>query len=284
MGWRLKVARLALLNHIPFGEGLRRLKRQWLGYEPDPRNLRGTLHDLERMKAALQAIGRSFVGARVLEIGSGWFPTIPITLALGGARQVMLSDLTPHMDTITFDATLRFLRQAAPDDARLSGIRRFEDLPLTYLAPFDVAAIPDGSIDVVTSRTVLEHIPPDDLSSLLRALHPKLAPDGLMVHLIDNSDHLEHGDKSISKINFLTWSSRKHAAVNALIKMGENRLRHHQYAPLFEAAGYRIVSAAADIHEPTRAAAASLRLVAPFDRMSPEQLAVMTSLYVLARA
>jgi len=171
-----------------------------------------------------------------------------------------------------------------PANRTLHAIDTIDDLPITYLAPFDPSAVPDGSVDFVISRTVLEHIPPDDLVNLFLALRPKLSPQGLMIHLVDHSDHLEHTDKSLSKINFLTWSVRKHAFVNSLTREGENRLRHHEYLPVFEMTGYQLVTTIADVHEPTRAIAKSLPLVAPYSDMTSDQLATLSSLYVLAPA
>jgi SAM-dependent methyltransferase len=282
MDWRLKVATQAVLNRVPFGQALRRLKRRHFGYEPDDANLRETLVHLGQMKAALEAQGRSFEGATVLEIGSGWFPTIPIMLSLGGAKQVLMSDLNRHMDEVTFAATLRFLKRVQPSNPDLEAIGALTDLPIRYLAPFDLDDIPDRSLDLVVSRTVFEHIPPNDLARLLRGLRPKVAAGGLMVHLIDHSDHLEHVDKGISKINFLTWSRSKHALVNFLMRDGENRMRHHEYQGLFEAAGFDVLSASAQIHPPTRDLAKTLPLAAPFASFSPDQLAALSSIYVLA--
>lgn len=281
MDWRLKVGRQAVLARLPFGQALRGVKRRLLGYRPDPDNLGQTLKNWSQMRAALSHTGGSIEGATVLEIGTGWFPTIPILQCLQGARRVFMSDLNVHLDDVSFAATMDFLRQVDPGDARLRAIQSRADLPLTYLAPFDVNAIPDGSIDLVTSRTVLEHIPPDVLLDLFKALRPKLSARGRMVHLVDHSDHLEHSDKSISKINFLTWPDGRHAWINRLTREGENRLRHHEYPPLFAQAGYRVVLEQHKVHEPTRQLAKSLPLQPHYAAMTPEQLATMSSLYVL---
>lgn len=97
-----------------------------------------------------------------------------------------------------------------------------------------------------------------------------------MVHIIDHSDHLEHTDKSISKINFLTWSKGKHALINFLTKEGENRLRHHEYRRIFENSGFRVISATTEVHESTRQIAKTLPLVAPYSEMPPDQLAALS--------
>jgi hypothetical protein len=83
-------------------------------------------------------------------------------------------------------------------------------------------------------------------------------------------------------INFLTWSRRKHALVNFLMKDGENRLRHHEYQPIFEKAGYDVLRSISEVHAKTRAEVESLPLVEPFSSMSPDLLATLVSFYVLA--
>ena len=168
MGWRLKVAKQAFLGRVPFGQSLRSVKRRYFGYKPDSGNLRDTLSHLKQMQEALNALNRSFEGATVLEIGSGWFPAIPIMLAVGGAKRVIMTDLNQHMDAITFDATLGFLREFFPTNKRLKAITSQNDLPITYLAPFDLNAVQNGTVDFVLSRTVLEHIPQTYLPICLR--------------------------------------------------------------------------------------------------------------------
>ena len=144
------------------------------------------------------------------------------------------------------------------------------------------AAPPLADEHTAAITEVFEHIPPNDLVRLLRGLRPKVAAGGLMVHLIDHSDHLEHVDKGISKINFLTWSRSKHALINFLMRDGENRMRHHEYQDLFETAGFDVLSASAQIHPPTLELAKTLPLASPFASFSPDQLAALSSIYVVA--
>ena len=105
-----------------------------------------------------------------------------------------------------------------------------------------------------------------------------------MVHLIDHSDHLQHLDPSISRVHFLTWTPTFHSWVNKLIREGENRLRHHQYRPIFRRAGYEVISESTETDERTRSSCGGLAMTAPFNDMTPEQIAIMTSVYVLRRA
>ncbi|MGC2456570.1 MAG: class I SAM-dependent methyltransferase [Gallionellaceae bacterium] len=280
MDWRLQIIKKTLLGRIPFGNSLRQLKRRIFGYKPDPDNLVNTVENLKQMQFELNSIERSFRKSTVLEIGSGWFPAIPLMLAMEDINHLYMTDLTPHMDEVTFKATLEFLRRQFPD-AIPKRISRIDDIPASYLAPFDPDQLPDKSIDYIISRTVLEHIPPKEIIDFFSILRPKLAPDGLMVHLIDNSDHLEFNDKSITRINFLTWSKRKHALINFLMQDGENRLRHHEYPSLFKKAGFSVRSEKAIIHDATNEIAKTLELSLPYSEMAPEQLSVLTSIFIL---
>jgi len=284
MDWRLVVAKKALAARVPFGDALRHAKRRRVGYRPDLGNLETTLENYADIHAAALRAGRPVAGARVLEVGSGWFPLIPILLCLDGAREVVMTDLNRHMDEITFSAAIDYLRESYPERTALHDIRRLSDLPLRYLAPFAPADVTDGSVDLVVSRTVLEHIEPDPLVALLGALRPKLAAGGRMVHLVDHSDHLQHIDRGLSPVNFLSWDTGRHRLVNRLIGEGENRLRHHQYPPLFERAGLDLVFDQGAPHPATLASLRGLKLAPPFDGMSAEQLSVLVSMYALKAA
>ena len=66
--------------------------------------------------------------------------------------------------------------------------------------------LPDASLDVVTSRAVLEHVPPDVIQDIFNESFRLLNANGLACHIIDNSDHWQHGDLRLSRVNFLRFS------------------------------------------------------------------------------
>jgi SAM-dependent methyltransferase len=59
--------------------------------------------------------------------------------------------------------------------------------------PAVLAAIPDGSVDLVVSEVALEHVRREDLVALLAQLRRVTAPGGLGLHWIDFHDHLGGG-------------------------------------------------------------------------------------------
>ena len=290
--WKLHVAKTALRERLPLRRQARQLKRRLRGYEPDPSNIGSTLEDLARLAAVMGRRGLRFHGT-VLEIGAGWFPLAGILVRTLGAERVLLADIEPHMDATTFRAARATALSRTDRIAELFGIAADSvrqllataespsDIGLEYRAPFDLSAIPNGSVDIVMSRACLEHIPVPDLRRLMADLRPKLAPDGIMAHAIDHGDHLAYADRSINRLHFLTWSEARHKIVWRLMKGGENGLRDGEFARLFADAGYEVLASEGEVHEPTLRGIGRLQFRPPYDGMAPEELATLTSWFVL---
>lgn len=281
MNWKTLLIKKTLVGRLPCADNLRKLKRKISGYPPKVKNMELTIRSYERIKTALEKSGSIIKGSTILEIGSGWFPTIPILLARDGAKKIFMSDLNVHADNITFKETVNYLKLRFPDNDYIQKITDFSLLPIVYLAPFNPLEINDKSIDIIMSNTVLEHIPRSDLFNLFSSLRSKVSDNSRMVHLVDHSDHFEHFDKSISRVEFLTWSEEKHTLINYLIKDGENRMRHHEYHQVFRDSGFKIIDEQVDLDEKTKKVVETLELVYPYSKMLPEQLAILTSIYVL---
>jgi hypothetical protein len=290
MDWRMQIVTRAIKARIPLADTVRRVKRAIAGYRPNDSNINSTLHSLRGLKAMMDRHGVELRGAAVLEIGSGWFPIAPMILKLSGAKTVYLTDIVRRIDTGTFETARQIVAKNFLSLAEAFGWQagahqelnriRLEDF--NYVAPFQPEVIEDGSLDLVLSRAVLEHIPVTDLRLLLLQLRPKLKSTAHAAHAIDNSDHYEHHDKTISRVNFLTWTERRHRLIYWLAgNNGENRLRHHEYAAMFRETGYRILAEDADVDAKTLNALPNLSLQEPYRSMHPEQVAALSSYFLL---
>lgn len=60
------------------------------------------------------------------------------------------------------------------------------------------------------SRDVMEHVAPNTLGAIFRESARVLSPRGVACHIIDESDHWQHGDTSITRVNFLRFSDIQH--------------------------------------------------------------------------
>ena len=114
---------------------------------------------------------------------------------------------------------------------------------IQYLAPLDAAntTLLDNSVDYHISTNVLEHIPGEVLKNIFIEAKRILKDKGIAIHFIDMSDHFEHQDKSISKINFLRFSDNEWSYIAGNQFAYCNRLRVNDYLNLFNELRFDIV-------------------------------------------
>lgn len=214
--------------------------------------------------AQLASVKKSLVNAMVLEVGTGRRIALPIAYWLMGAQRVITVDLNPYLKAELVYEDIAHI-QAHPDgvrsqlgghldedrlDALLAFASRRWDLSellrfcgIEYISRADAAALslPAEAIDVHTSYTVLEHIPPATLIEILKEARRVLKPDGVAAHFIDYSDHFAHSDKSLSLIHFLRFSEQEWSELVRSRFMYMNRLRHDDMIELFRRAGHRLL-------------------------------------------
>lgn len=304
--WQRRWAIDSVKALAPWQPSLRRLKHHVLGYRSSAES------DLLTVKQGLQQIEwiaqvRPIRGATVLEIGSGWMPIIPMLFILAGAARVYLTDMRRLISMPTLRATISALAANGdlicgalgldPQDfvhqvKRTANVwvsqritkRALEDWRLAYLAPCDCRdlPLPSASVDLVTSRAALEYIPPSTLKGILRESARLLSPDGIACHVIDNSDHWQHIDPTISRLNFLRFSDSAYrwTYINPIYYL--NRLRHSQYLHLHATNGFTIIRAQGRVDAQALEELATLRLDAQFREFDRDDLATLTT-WILAR-
>jgi hypothetical protein len=68
-----------------------------------------------------------------------------------------------------------------------------------------------------------------------------LAGDGVLLHVIDPSDHFSHDDASITTVNFLRFGAREWDRIAGNKFTYHNRLRAYEHRALFDGAGARVL-------------------------------------------
>jgi hypothetical protein len=156
--------------------------------------------------------GPPLEGKRCMEIGAGWVLTHSLVFHLLGASEIVATDLSPlarpgNLKFAINDSSAGLIRDVlSPFTDPVELRRRLErlyDLPsydwdfvarcgIDYVAPFDLAKGPIGRpVDFVFSESVLEHVPVDQIASVIGSVANDVAPGGFMVHRIHLEDH--HG-------------------------------------------------------------------------------------------
>ncbi|HEV2801794.1 MAG TPA: methyltransferase domain-containing protein [Pyrinomonadaceae bacterium] len=307
MNWQRKAQIQNLIARLPLSNTLYYAMQRTAG------SLRaGRTNPVEYFDAARRAVGwirstgRDVEGMRFLEVGTGRNVNLPTALWLCGAASVTTVDLNPYLSSALVFESNEYVRQHEGEilkafgaeserpqfRERLAQLLTFKGnldallrlMNVRYLPRADAARLPlaDASIDAHVSFAVFEHIPARDLERILREARRVLAAEGLLVHIIDPSDHFSHDDQSITAINFLQFGEREWERLAGNQFMYHNRLRAFEYLELFERAGVRIIEQKQTVDEPSLSALKNgFPLHAEFRHIPVEQLAVR-SLNVLA--
>ena len=205
----------------------------------------------------LHAHGRPDPSCRILELGTGWYPVVPILFYLTGAGEVSSIDIRPWMTRDTQQNTILkykewkqrgLLQDVWPlvDRQRWDQLMQVAEHPEQYsrselnrlmgLHPLLQDArkldLPQHSMDFICSNNTFEHIPEAILQDILLEFKRVLKPGGLMSHFIDMSDHFAHSDTHITIYNFLRFSRLAWKLMDNSIQP-QNRMRLRDYRELY---------------------------------------------------
>lgn len=206
------------------------------------------------------------------ELGTGWYPIVPIGLYLCGIKSTCSFDIYNWMTPESQQTTLRkfeawhnsgklqeFLPDMLPErwnsfmalKSETSAVSKqafCQGIGLTtYLRDARHTGLVSGSIDLVCSNNTFEHIHAPVLKTILSEFMRicNLSEGGVMSHFIDMSDHYAHFDKTITDYNFLRYSARQWRRIDNIIQP-QNRLRFVDFQGIynelgipFQAAGVR---------------------------------------------
>jgi SAM-dependent methyltransferase len=296
--WQGKAVRDGLKSFIPLQETLRTVVRRLRPYRTDPRNDGSLVVDALNQVRLLQSLGVAISGADVVELGTGWKPFLPLLYSRCGAARVTTVDQERLMDAATFRHGLGLLARYRAELADLEGCTPWWDddgraqslAELTaahridYRAPADIRDLPTASADLLVSRDVLEHIPEHLLEDMARHWRRVLRPGGRMCHTIDLSDHWEHLDKSISRVNFLQYAGGWWNLTGLNAQNFQNRLRRFEYVRMFQASGFEVQVSTGYADRKAAAALGGLRLCPRYRGVAPGELAVLSTTIVAVRS
>ena len=181
----------------------------------------------------------------VLELGSGWAPIIPYFFThFADASEVVTYDINEHYDAKTIAKLNAFYKTKYEIDIITESGKYPLPSNIKYY-PHKNLANPTvtfaQSIDLIFSRFVLEHIPPEDLLNIHKNFAKILPKSSYILHMISPSDHRAYNDASLSYYDFLKYSSEEWKKQHTKFDY-HNRLRLPQYLEIFENAGFEVVS------------------------------------------
>ncbi|MDD5195390.1 MAG: class I SAM-dependent methyltransferase [Candidatus Omnitrophica bacterium] len=308
MYWRAKALIQRLLSNTPGGDIIYYFGQRYLGGFRHF-NINDKISQGEAILNCLFNLKAPLVDKSSVEIGTGWAPIMPLLFWLCGLKECHTYDISRLLRYHLLVESIKQLRILArkkdspfvcgetgtnilderlgvlPDliSRKLSSDEILQHCNIHYHAPTDAAnsGLPDKSIDLAYSVTVLEHIPLININNIFAEARRILRPNGLMVHFIDTSDHFSHADNSISSINFLRFSEKSFSKYNTRFTF-QNRIRASAWRRLITEHGFEIIYWKGDIDKKAKVKLGFLKIDKAFSLLAAEDLAT-TSILVVAR-
>jgi SAM-dependent methyltransferase len=200
---------------------------------------------------------KSMKGKKVAELGTGWYPVVPVCFFLNGVASMVTMDIASLMDRNKLIQTVQKFQEYAEkgklntfvsyDAQKLKELVLFcqsesltfesllQKMNLTYeIGDATQLALKESSFDLIVSNNTFEHVYPTALKKLLLQFKKWLKPKGVMSHFVDMSDHFAHLDKTITIYNFLRFTEKQWSWIDNTIQP-QNRWRIYHYRNLYQA-------------------------------------------------
>ncbi len=212
-------------------------------------------HARNHIKFFRNSTGLSFPN-RAMELGTGWYPVIPVYIFLIGGNEIWSIDIDMHLKEERIIQTARMFYEKIQKGELSIGEEGFipdrieiiKDISTTskyaknvllkklnlhyWIGDARKTNFSSGYFNLVHSNNTFEHINPFVLKEIVGEMNRLLAKDGIMSHFIDMSDHFAHFDSTITIYNFLRFSEFQWKMIDNSIQP-QNRLRISDYMNLF---------------------------------------------------
>ncbi len=200
---------------------------------------------------------KDFKESTFLELGTGWYPVVPIAMYLSGFQNMtsidiqmwmtkesqlttiqkfvewrehkMLASYLPEINEDKWNRLLRILSEK--ETLSKEDINKAIHLK-TYIQDARKTKFEDNSFDFICSNNTFEHIPKAILIPILQEFKRIISKGGIMSHFIDMSDHFAHFDQTINIYNFLQFSQEKWNWIDNSIQP-QNRMRFKDYKEIY---------------------------------------------------
>ncbi len=269
MDWRVKAVVQGVLSRMPAGNVLNDGLQHLAGGRADEAqhiDMKFRSDWLVLMRV-LRELKFDVQGQSLMEVGTGWMPVLPLCFALSGARTVHSFDLNRHLIHSTVPTVLArlglhlsalaaasgqsetvvrerhaWLTGEGQGRAQDAGERILELAGIQYHAPADATCtgLPDGSVSLVFSNSVLEHVCASVLGPLMAESKRLLTRHGVALHSVNCGDHYAYFDRSITPLNYLQFTAEQWSRWNNKL-LYQNRLRPSDFTALARNHGLQVI-------------------------------------------
>lgn len=252
------------------------------------------IHAKNHIQAYKQSSGNR-IPLTTLELGTGWYPIIPLSLFIAGSNEIYSIDLVKLVNKdrlaecihkyLEYYNNNQLLDYIEVDQNRIEELKGLSET-INQLTEEEILnrlrikllildarhlSFNDNYFDLIHSNNTFEHIHPDQLIEIIKEFKRVLGSEGVMSHFVDMSDHFAHFDNKIGIYNFLKFSDRAWRIIDNSIQP-LNRLRITEYEKIFNQLkiSYKIINIRNGNLEELR----KIKLAKRFRNISNESIAV----------
>ncbi len=165
---------------------------------------------------------------KVLDIGSGSDLSLPL-LMTKQVNTVIASDINRLANNYLINNIVNRI-----------GLPSFVESGLEYVV-YEPPIMPfnNESFDLITSTSVLEHVPKFQVPVLAKEIYRLLKKDGVSSHHIAHKDHWSDADKKIPPMNYLRYGEKAWRKYNPPL-LHQNRLLSSDFTSIFHSVGFNV--------------------------------------------
>ncbi|MBK6932972.1 MAG: class I SAM-dependent methyltransferase [Saprospirales bacterium] len=265
--WVLKAIVQKTISYLPFAQRINYVFQKYVtqGVQLSDAYFEDRLEHARQHITAWERYAGGAPPRYTLELGTGWYPVVPVALFLYGAEDIRTVDVTLLTDARHIHTTIKKF-VACADAGKLESFLHYVPERMKTLRQLAAPGDPPGmealtralhiryvvgdarrlpvdaaSVDLIHSNNTFEHIYPEILLDILREFRRVARPGGLQSHFIDLSDHFAHFDPSITIYHFLRFAPAVWKWIDNSVQP-LNRLRITDYRRLYREAGIPVTA------------------------------------------
>ena len=160
----------------------------------------------------------------LLDFGCGWILAFPLLM-------------TKYCNNVVAADLKRLARKELNSEVEKKLNISIENIK--YVVPCDISNtnFEDKSFDLITSNSVLEHIPREIMPRVASECYRLLKNNGICSFHIAHRDHWSHGCRKIHPMNYLKFSENIWKYLNPPLNF-QNRMLQSEYISVFKKAGF----------------------------------------------
>lgn len=258
MNWVIKAVGQKMISFLPYSTRINYLFQRYItiGKELPFDLVRSRIILAKEHLCFYQKYEKTAIdNAKITEIGTGWYPIVPIYLYLHGANYISTVDVKQLYTNDSIDKAIRailncietgemesyFIDISKERVENLKSALSEKNIEQKFLVFNTISQIENNCLknvesysqDLIVSNNTFQYIPECELSLAFSEIKRISKRNSIISIFIDFTDHFSQSDLNLNPYHFLKYSDKKWKLITSNLQP-QNRLRKPYFSKLFE--------------------------------------------------